>query len=264
MAKQLFTTLTDSAVRDASYISDAVDCDGFYSVYDTMVENIDEYIDAIFKSNKDSLLHRYIRYNLVSGLLYEEVIDNCPEEYVLNEHNEALFHLFGYSFADVGELPPEYPDFNDEYLDEWEEFAKKVNEFYCENINDKWADHVFYVLFSNKDFLFRFNTEVARVVQEFKITDYPNDMKKDGVIKRKSFPQWLQKAVKMRDRNRCQLCGTDLSGTYNLSTENFDHMIPLEDGGTNDPCNIQLTCEHCNKSKGARSRDYKNIMIPFW
>lgn len=46
MAKQLFTTLTDSAVRDASYISDAVDCDGFYSVYDTMVENIDEYIDA--------------------------------------------------------------------------------------------------------------------------------------------------------------------------------------------------------------------------
>ena len=55
MAKQLFTTLTDSAVRDASYISDAVDCDGFYSVYDTMVENIDEYIDAIFKSNKDSL-----------------------------------------------------------------------------------------------------------------------------------------------------------------------------------------------------------------
>lgn len=176
MAKQLFTTLTDSAVRDASYISDAVDCDGFYSVYDTMVENIDEYIDAIFKSNKDSLLHRYIRYNLVSGLLYEEVIDNCPEEYVLNEHNEALFHLFGYSFADVGELPPEYPDFNDEYFDEWEEFAKKVNEFYCENINDKWADHVFYVLFSNKDFLFRFNTEVARVVQEFKITDYPNDI----------------------------------------------------------------------------------------
>ena len=58
MAKQLFTTLTDSAVRDASYISDAVDCDGFYSVYDTMVENIDEYIDAIFKSNKDlSLIH---------------------------------------------------------------------------------------------------------------------------------------------------------------------------------------------------------------
>ena len=22
--------------------------------------------------------------------------------------------------------------------------------------------------------------------------------------------------------------------------------------GTNDPCNIQLTCEHCNKSKGAK------------
>ena len=157
----------------------------------------------------------------------------------------------------MGELPPEYPDFNDEYFDEWEEFAKKVNEFYCENINDKWADHVFYVLFSNKDFLFRFNTEVARVVQEFKI-------KYSSLKSGYSGGNSPTSAVKMRDRNRCQLCGTDLSGTYNLSTENFDHMIPLEDGGTNDPCNIQLTCEHCNKSKGARSRDYKNIMIPFW
>lgn len=89
-------------------------------------------------------------------------------------------------------------------------------------------------------------------------------LKSDGVIKRRSFPVWLQKAVKMRGRNRCQLCGKDLSGTFNLSDENFDHIVPLEDGGTNDPCNIQLTCEHCNKSKGARSRDYKNIIIPFW
>ena len=180
------------------------------------------------------------------------------------EHNEALFNLFGYTFTDVGDLPPEYPEYDEEYFDEWKEFAEKVNDFYCDNINEHWAEHVFYVLFTNKDFLFRFNTEVAKVVKELKKTDYPDMLKSDGVIKRRSFPVWLQKAVKMRDRNRCQLCGKDLSGTLNLSDENFDHMVPLEDGGTNDPCNIQLTCEHCNKSKGARSRDYKNIIIPFW
>ena len=264
MARQLFITLTDAAIADASIISSAIEIDGYYGVYDTIMESLDEYEDAMFKSNKNSLLHRYIREVLVNGLLYEAVIENTPDEYILKEHNEALFKLFGYSFSDVGDLPPDYPYYDYDYFEEWEVFAKEVNDFYCDHINDKWADHVFYVLFSNKDFLFRFNTEVARVVQELKKKDNIDNLKEDGIIKRKSFPIWLQKAVKMRDRNRCQLCGKDLSGTFNLSTENFDHMIPLIDGGTNDPCNIQLTCEHCNKSKGARNRDYKNIMIPFW
>jgi len=31
--------------------------------------------------------------------------------------------------------------------------------------------------------------------------------------------------------------------------ENFDHIIPLNCGGNNDPSNWQLTCESCNKSK---------------
>ena len=44
----------------------------------------------------------------------------------------------------------------------------KVNNFYCDNINDYWAEHVFYILFSNKDFCSRFNTEVAKVVKELK------------------------------------------------------------------------------------------------
>ena len=263
-SKQLVETLTDAAVMDASHISSAIELDGYYGVYETMTEHLNEYIDGFYKSNKDSLLHRYIRTCLVDGFLYETVIENTPEEYVLYEHNEALFNLFGYTFTDVGNLPPEYPEYDEEYFEEWEEFAQKVNDFYCDNINDNWAEHVFYILFSNKDFLFRFNTEVAKVVKELKKTDYPDILKKDGVIKRRGFPLWLQKAVKMRDRNRCQLCGKDLSGTFNLSDENFDHIVPLEDGGTNDPCNIQLACEHCNKSKGARSRDYKNIIIPFW
>lgn len=264
MSRQLMNTLTDVAMADATDVSDAIDSDGYYSVYERMAEDLDEYLDGFYKPSKDSILIRYIKELLIDGLLYETVIENSPEYYVLKQHNEDLFKLFGYSFSDIGELPPEYPDFDGEYFDEWESFAEKVNNFYCDNINEQWAEHVFYILFSNKDFLFRFNTEVAKVVKELKKEDYPEYLKKDGVIKRKKFPVWLQKAVKMRDRNRCQLCGKDLSGTYNLSDENFDHMIPLEDGGTNDPCNIQLTCEHCNKSKGARSKDYKNIIIPYW
>ena len=264
MNRQLVQTLTDAATVDAAHISGAVGLEGCYGVYDSVTEYLDEFVDGFYKPRKNSLLHMYIQGELVNGLIYEAVIENAPEEYVLKEHTEELFQLFGYSFSDVGKLPPGFPDYEEENFYAWESFAEEVNNFYCDNINDKWVDHVFYILFSNKDFLFRFNTEIARIVQELKKTDYPDILKKDGVIRRNKFPVWVQKAIKMRDRNRCQLCGKDLSGTFNLSNENFDHIIPLEDGGTNDPCNIQLTCEHCNKSKGARSRNYKNIMIPFW
>ena len=107
MGKQLVETLTDAAVMDASHISSAIELDGYYGVYETMTEYLNEYIDGFYKSSKDSLLHRYIRTHLVDGLLYEAVIENTPEEYVLCEHNEALFNLFGYTFTDVGDLPPE-------------------------------------------------------------------------------------------------------------------------------------------------------------
>ena len=109
-SKQLVETLTDAAVMDASHISSAIELDGYYGVYETMTEHLNEYIDGFYRSNKDSLLHRYIRICLADGFLYETVIENTPEEYVLYEHKEALFNLFGYTFTDVGNLPPEYPE----------------------------------------------------------------------------------------------------------------------------------------------------------
>ena len=90
MSKQLVETLTDAAVMDASHISSSIELDGYYGVYETMTEYLNEYIDGFYKSSKDSLLHRYIRTQLVDGLLHEAVIENTPEEYVLREHNEAL------------------------------------------------------------------------------------------------------------------------------------------------------------------------------
>nr|WP_256521907.1 HNH endonuclease [Halobacillus sp. A5] len=96
--------------------------------------------------------------------------------------------------------------------------------------------------------------------------EYPDIFKKDGVISRCSYiPQWLKQGVFHRDKGRCQICGTDLTKVLNLDNkENYDHIIPLENGGTNDPTNFQLTCESCNKSKGARSNKYNNISSRFW
>lgn len=48
-------------------------------------------------------------------------------------------------------------------------------------------------------------------------------------------------------RHRCGYCRAPLRGRYHV-----DHIIPLSDGGTNWPSNIQLLCGPCNLSKGSR------------
>ena len=50
----------------------------------------------------------------------------------------------------------------------------------------------------------------------------------------------------------------------NGNNENYDHIIPLRQGGTNDPTNFQLMCEHCNKAKRDRSTSYRNVIWPYW
>ena len=97
-------------------------------------------------------------------------------------------------------------------------------------------------------------------------SSYPDLLKEDGVVKRISYcPTWLKRGIEYRDKYRCSICGCDLSSAFTtIVDENFDHIIPLKVGGNNDPSNWQLTCGSCNKSKGARSSNFKNIVFPFW
>lgn len=75
----------------------------------------------------------------------------------------------------------------------------------------------------------------------------------------------MKRGIEHRDKSRCSLCGCDLSVAHTtITNKNFDHIIPLKEGGNNDPSNWQLTCEHCNKPKDARNTEFKNIVFPFW
>jgi len=51
-------------------------------------------------------------------------------------------------------------------------------------------------------------------------------------------------AVWRRDEGKCQKCGSREKLEY-------DHIIPVSKGGSNTERNIQLLCEHCNRSKHA-------------
>ena len=61
----------------------------------------------------------------------------------------------------------------------------------------------------------------------------------------RSIPQKVKDSVWNRDGGKCVECGS------NEDLE-FDHIIPFSKGGANTYRNIQLLCEHCNRSKSAK------------
>lgn len=144
--------------------------------------------------------------------------------------------------------------FNADYNCEDESELDNLYSDLIENINHYISDACFIVLFSDRDFLFNLQKLISNHTKNLKQSDYPEYLEKNGIIKRpaKSFPVWLKRAVFFRDKGRCQICGCDLTNTYILKNSNIDHMIPLKSSGNNDPTNLQLACEHCNKSKGKK------------
>jgi 5-methylcytosine-specific restriction endonuclease McrA len=54
-------------------------------------------------------------------------------------------------------------------------------------------------------------------------------------------------ALKVLQRNQCAICRDKLKRRFHR-----DHIIPLKLGGAHDRKNLQLLCEPCNLSKGAR------------
>jgi hypothetical protein len=117
------------------------------------------------------------------------------------------------------------------------------------------AEEAFFLLFLNRDVLHFLNLLIASYIEDLDWEELDQDertyFERPRVLKRVAPPQWVRRAVLYRDRGMCALCGMDISGLLNISTiENFDHIVPLAQGGLNDITNIQLLCEGCNKAKG--------------
>lgn len=61
---------------------------------------------------------------------------------------------------------------------------------------------------------------------------------------RRAIPDDVKVYVMKRDGGSCRACGS----TTELQ---FDHIIPLAMGGSNEPENLQILCGPCNRSKSA-------------
>jgi len=77
-------------------------------------------------------------------------------------------------------------------------------------------------------------------------TIYNSEEKLTGVEEkpaRLAIPTKVRHEVWRRDEGRCVKCGS-------RSNLEFDHIIPVIEGGSNTTRNIELLCELCNRSKG--------------
>jgi len=59
---------------------------------------------------------------------------------------------------------------------------------------------------------------------------------------RTPIPSSVKREVWRRDEGRCVECGRN-------GKLEFDHIIPLSEGGSDTVRNLQLLCEKCNRSK---------------
>jgi 5-methylcytosine-specific restriction endonuclease McrA len=71
-----------------------------------------------------------------------------------------------------------------------------------------------------------------------------NDQTENRPIRRENISDEVKELVWRRDEGRCIRCGS------NQRLE-FDHIIPVSEGGSSTTRNLQLLCEFCNRSKGA-------------
>lgn len=214
--------------------------------------NQENFINAATKFSKDSLLHLYI---VTTSLNYyrREFHKNgdCYDEDSIGKWYD-LFENYKIEIEEVNF------DEGNEIL-EW--FDRNIEKF--EELFERMADEIFYILFANRQFLLNFNKLVVETVKEI---EFSNELvTQKGTIKRVPIPQWVKTAVYHRDKGRCVFCNTDLTSLVNtLTSINYDHIVPLDLLGTNDPCNIQLACERCNKSKTNKDGSTSNKYIPWW
>ncbi|WP_416151143.1 HNH endonuclease [Salipaludibacillus sp. HK11] len=265
MATNKNTWEGNEAIQLASQVILELDNINELNIENWIFYNDIDVMDFCAKPKKFTLLNEYITEIYIFG--YEYLLDKHFPMSVINSLTNIL-EFYRIDFSSVGEcefLGSDDNDLTGEEFEQVEDYAKDLFDFFIPKLSSVIVHETFTILYMNKTFLFEFNSQLAEVIREFKVTNYPTQLKKDGVINRTYFPEWLKKGIKFRDRGRCQICGTDLTRIFqNDNAENYDHIIPLELHGSNDPTNIQLTCEGCNKSKGARNTEFINSFSAFW
>ena len=220
--------------------------------------NIDqpEVIEKCYKAHRKTLLHDFIESVVCENITY--IMEKHFEIEAIEEMQTTMDSMgIAYTKVDM--------DFEAVDYSEVEKYADVMQEEFNDKALPQLTEAIFTILFNDKNALYLFNKNLQRMIKNLKKDDYPEQLKDDGYLNRTNPPTWMKRGVFNRDKGVCQDCGANLDRVWkNDKIENYDHIIPLRQGGTNDPTNFQLMCEHCNKAKRDRSETFRNSIWPYW
>ena len=207
---------------------------------------------------KTSAFHYFIMF-IIDSICYEDIEESTNEKFLNGKRKLWV------------EVALEYHDFKFDSFDLWlkendknrysvidDDIVEYLNHLQWsgpyEDLLEKMAKEIFFILFLNRECLQNFNSMISTHISDVQILDLEESekvyFKRDGVLKRVNIPKWVKRAIIHRDRGMCVNCHKDLTGIISIGgIENFDHIIPLAKGGINDVTNIQLLCQDCNKIK---------------
>jgi HNH endonuclease len=185
-----------------------------------------------------------------------------------------------YEQSDIAEIEATFQEYGikllpfETFYKEQKKDSKNLDEafyeWYCDQENQfakLWeaiTEEVFQLLFANRMFLLNFNQTLASCLRDGEISIPNNYQGKHGHIKRAGIPSWVKKAVYLRDHGRCVLCQKDLTGLISTDISlQYDHIVPLNQWGVNDPSNIQLLCDKCNQEKSGKEAS-TGTKYPAW
>jgi 5-methylcytosine-specific restriction protein A len=65
-----------------------------------------------------------------------------------------------------------------------------------------------------------------------------------------------RKAILVRDAYRCRVCSRVAYG----QAAHVDHIVPLEEGGTDEAANLQVLCESCHGRKTRAEQRRRGVL----
>ena len=247
--KEMNFTFAYERAMGISMIVKGLDDDFEDTLEDFIEPTSQTFLTKISRPNKDTILHAFIRS--VTDYHYDELVLDDPE---------ATVREVRLLFQENSDAIP--PWLNEEEVGEHRDELQATLPVLIE----KLTEAVFYILFADRNFLFSFQEYISPFVASLKKSKHRRILSRDGILQRPThIPVWLKNAVFHRDKGRCQICWTDLTGLLAPVRDlHLDHMLPLAASGTNDPTNFQLLCSKCNLRKN------KNIVVkpqkiyPYW
>ncbi|WP_179255459.1 HNH endonuclease [Burkholderia sp. HI2714] len=224
------------------------------------IEKDETLVNRIIKPHKLTLLHEYI-FAMIRTWQSRDYRKN-PDAHEQNEA-QRLAPIFSEYRIPLTTFPTDdtFSESEDEFYN-W--FVENEDSF--ERYWTIVTDEIFHITFSNRRFLERFGASLAEYIRlKLPRNSTAYTLIGEKVARPHRYPSWLKKAIFYRDHGRCVFCMCDLSGLVATDRRlHLDHIVPLNQGGSNDPSNFQLLCAACNIKKSDGRPRAGTLYVPWW